>query len=413
MAQILTLVVANFETTLAQAVSSLQTTGTLSSITDRDGNTIPNGFYCLAVDLGNSSVEYFTFTLTGTAMTNIKTVTAQGVTTVGFKNSHAIGAVCKLTDFINAQKMADLLAGRAQIDGLVPLTYDVPPTYSSPNNLATKGYIDGIAVSGSPDATTTVKGISKMSVAPALASSPISVGDNDPRMPITGQKQALAGTFGTPATGNEYVTATDVATTSTANKIVRALGTGKIDPTFVSNQLGLYKFGTISSQITNSGLLNSSSIISTFNILAATLAIGSTVKLKFSIKIQSLNASGGGSYESVALAVGFGGQNIQSINFFRNSNNYATLYAEGEITINNTTLSTQTYYSSFKSYTSPFSLDFYQINYNPSTFNSNTGTSAINTALSVPITFTLSQATNTGGSSYVATLEPYLIEYYI
>lgn len=53
---------------------------------------------------------------------------------------------------------------------------------TSAQDAATKAYADALAIAGAPDASTTVKGISKMSVAPASATSPISVGDNDPRL---------------------------------------------------------------------------------------------------------------------------------------------------------------------------------------------------------------------------------------
>lgn len=47
------------------------------------------------------------------------------------------------------------------------------------------------------DATTAVKGINLMSVAPVSAASPIAVGDNDPRVPTQNENDALAGTSGT------------------------------------------------------------------------------------------------------------------------------------------------------------------------------------------------------------------------
>lgn len=46
---------------------------------------------------------------------------------------------------------------------------------------ATKGYVDSVASSGAADASTTVKGLSRLSAAPAVASDPIAVSDNDPR----------------------------------------------------------------------------------------------------------------------------------------------------------------------------------------------------------------------------------------
>lgn len=60
-----------------------------------------------------------------------------------------------------------------------------------------------------PDATAAAKGIARASVAPAVAGTPIFVGDNDPRVPSTGEKAALAGTAGTPGVSNKFVTDTD------------------------------------------------------------------------------------------------------------------------------------------------------------------------------------------------------------
>lgn len=48
-------------------------------------------------------------------------------------------------------------------------------------------YIDAAIVAGGVPATTTVTGLTKMSVAPASASSPIAVGDNDPRVLTTAE----------------------------------------------------------------------------------------------------------------------------------------------------------------------------------------------------------------------------------
>lgn len=72
-----------------------------------------------------------------------------------------------------------------------------------------------------PDASTTVAGKSKLSVAPASATDPIAVGDNDTRVPSQSENDALAGTSGTPSSSNKYVTADDVTEAKTASKIVR------------------------------------------------------------------------------------------------------------------------------------------------------------------------------------------------
>lgn len=89
--------------------------------------------------------------------------------------------------------MLDLLDGTTDFNASVPLKYDGTATISNANELATKAYVDGVAIAGGADASTTIKGITKLSTAPASAANPIAVGDNDPRVPTTDENDALAG----------------------------------------------------------------------------------------------------------------------------------------------------------------------------------------------------------------------------
>jgi len=59
------------------------------------------------------------------------------------------------------------------------------------------------------DASNTTKGITKLSVAPAIATEPVAVGTNDGRVPSQNENDALVGTSGTPSSGNPYVTNAD------------------------------------------------------------------------------------------------------------------------------------------------------------------------------------------------------------
>lgn len=99
------------------------------------------------------------------------------------------------------------------------------PTPSVGTDAVTKDYADGLAIAGSPDSSTSTKGIGKTSVAPASATEPIFVGDNDPRVPTQDENNALVGTSGTPSTSNKYVTNDDTSDAAVSGKVVRATGT--------------------------------------------------------------------------------------------------------------------------------------------------------------------------------------------
>jgi len=201
-------IIADFQTSLATTIAVGGTSGTLVSNTDDDGVTLPNGRYFFTIDGGNTFKEHISCTLTGKEMTDICSVSRQGVETSGAVKSHRVGATIIITDFAHIKKLNNLLDGTTDLDADNPLKYDADPSITNDAELATKKYMDAVANAGSPDASTSAKGIAKLSVAPASSTDPIAVGTNDPRIPTADQKAALAGT-GTPSSSNKYVTADD------------------------------------------------------------------------------------------------------------------------------------------------------------------------------------------------------------
>ena len=202
MASKITTIVANFETQLASTIGAGGVTGSLKSpVVDDDGVTLPNAKYVMCVDLGNSKEEHLIFDLVGTtgAMTNIKSVSRQGVETVGAVRQHRTGAKVTLTNFANLLYISKLLQGQVALDGTSPLVYDVAPTFNNVLQLATKGYIDGIAIAGSPDATLTTKGITKLTTHNLLQGN--FDFENAPRWPVN---QTGTGYIDGSATGSKY-----------------------------------------------------------------------------------------------------------------------------------------------------------------------------------------------------------------
>lgn len=230
MAQSLVKTIADFNTVLVTAVAVGDTTATLQTATDDDGVALPSGTYVFTIDRNNASKEYFQCSLSGTALTNVKTL-ARGtaVATSGFARAHRKGAEIIISDFAAIKRITDLLDGTTDFDSATPLEYDGNPTFTpGSNQIATIKYADDLAIAGSPDATTSTKGIVKMSTAPVSAASPIAVGDNDTRVPTQAENDALAGTSGAPSSTNKYVTNDDTASAATASKVARRNATGDI-----------------------------------------------------------------------------------------------------------------------------------------------------------------------------------------
>ena len=223
--------IADFETQLATAIDVAGTTATLQSATDDDAVALPTGRYFFTLDMGNSVKEHISCDLNGTALTNIKSVSRQGVETTGVARAHRIGASVTITDFAHIKYMNDLLSGATLFNSLVKLGYDADPSINSGDlyKFATVTYVNGVAIAGAPDAGALVKGISYMSVAPASPTSPISVGDNDPRVPTQNENNAMVGTSGTPpSTSNKFVDDADTTATNAAAKVARFDSNGEL-----------------------------------------------------------------------------------------------------------------------------------------------------------------------------------------
>jgi len=143
MASKLTKVVANFETSIAAKLAFGATTGSLSSATDKNGAALPAGKYCMIIDRGTGDEEHLLFDLSGVNMTNIKSVSRQGVQTAGVQNSngHRAGSKCYLTDFVNLKVIVDILNGDDTLDSSNPLKYDGNPTFDEDHQLITKKYV--------------------------------------------------------------------------------------------------------------------------------------------------------------------------------------------------------------------------------------------------------------------------------
>lgn len=140
----LTKVIANFETSLATKIANGAVAGALTSIVDKNGANLPVGKYCMIIDRGTGDEEHLVFDLSGTAMTNIFSISRQGVQTAGVQNlnGHRAGSKCYLTDFVNLKIIVDILNGDDTLDSTKPIKYDADPTFNDSKQVVSKGYVD-------------------------------------------------------------------------------------------------------------------------------------------------------------------------------------------------------------------------------------------------------------------------------
>jgi hypothetical protein len=133
--------IADLELSLAAAVSVGATTATLSTAVDGDGTSIPAGKYGFTIDGDNSAKEFIVCDLSGTALTNIQSISLQGATSTGFSNYHRIGATVTITDWAILSRVINNLTGITGFDSGTPLLYDAEPSYSDPLTIPTVQYV--------------------------------------------------------------------------------------------------------------------------------------------------------------------------------------------------------------------------------------------------------------------------------
>lgn len=186
------------KTTLTYGISDVSTTIQLKNLLKLDGTSVA------ASDIGD--LLYGTFG-PGTSKEEIFSINGANVTVETNGNITITGVVrglMEVSPYTTGGFSTDHSSGEVVIFGNNPQVYQ--DIYD---------YIDAAVVGGGVDASTTVKGISKLSTAPASPSNPIAVGDNDPRIPTTNYTAAMAGTLGTPSATNKFVTSDNTYTGET------------------------------------------------------------------------------------------------------------------------------------------------------------------------------------------------------
>lgn len=155
--------VALFETSLASAITSSASSMTLTSATDKAGNTLASSTYAFVIDSGTSQEEVVIADCTGTACTNMTRGISPltGTTTVAsLQFAHRRGASVKITDAPQLLILSRLTNGIQQFPNLLSYKSGTACSVGSGNGtICDKAYIDGVAVAGASNANETTKGI--------------------------------------------------------------------------------------------------------------------------------------------------------------------------------------------------------------------------------------------------------------
>lgn len=291
-------VVAFFETSLANAITSSQTTMSLVSATMKNGSTLASSTYPFVIDEGTASEEMVLADCTSTTCTNmirgIDPVTGTS-TVASLQKAHRRGASVKITTGPQLLIISRMLNGIGGIPN--PLYYnDIATTTvdDNRNNLASVGYVQDIAFNGAGAvaASETVQGYSELATQTEAASSTSAGG--------TGARLVLPASIST----STYNSAT------AARRVVVTQPSGKIDNNFIATST---LFGTSAGQ----GLATSTAIGSfpAYNIGKNVSVITTTGTSTFSIPsgITKLDVTatgaggGGGGCSSAQVDAGGGG----------------------------------------------------------------------------------------------------------
>lgn len=150
MAAIIPKTVASFETTLSAQVIAGDTSLTLTSIVDVDGNNLPSGLYAFTLDGDVEDYKEFCIgTLSGSTLSSVSSISAQGAATSGLNKYHRRGALVSLTDWVVIGRLVGVSSGASGFDASAPLFYDAALVAPTGNQIPTVDYVLSV-VNGGP-----------------------------------------------------------------------------------------------------------------------------------------------------------------------------------------------------------------------------------------------------------------------
>lgn len=193
-----------YSETLAQSIDDNDTTLVASAAPD-----VSTAFFVLEKNTPNEEIIKMTSRV-GASLTVIRGLATFGSTETDAGNgvSHPAGASIEICDAhyyikqIQAKNSWSYRGDFADAAAIAAITTPETGDTAFARDTGSMYWYNGsawVTITGGTtpsDASTTVKGITKLATAPASASNPLAVGDNDPRLPTQNENDALVGTSG-------------------------------------------------------------------------------------------------------------------------------------------------------------------------------------------------------------------------
>lgn len=150
MAQTIPTTVSDFQSSLAKQALATDVTIELTFITDIDGNNLTPGLYSFTLDGDIEEYkEYVIGNLSGTVLSNVMSINAQGIASSGLSKYHRRGALVSMTDWVALGKVVNALRGLEKLDASSPLEYDDNLISPTPNQIPNIQFVLDV-VNGGP-----------------------------------------------------------------------------------------------------------------------------------------------------------------------------------------------------------------------------------------------------------------------
>jgi hypothetical protein len=167
-----------FTTTLASKITSTDTSMTLVSATDKDGNTLASSTYGFIIDEGTASEEFVLADCSGTNCTNMTrglSVLTGTSTVASLRFEHRRGASVKMTDAPILLFLGNVVKGRQHLENTLKYSSNISTSTvgSSGQNLANVEFVNSVAfdAAGVVGASESVAGYVELATGAEAASS--------------------------------------------------------------------------------------------------------------------------------------------------------------------------------------------------------------------------------------------------